>query len=403
MDVTSEIQSTYKVTNNTFVHQVLDKPGHDLQVQIGDISSPTFKPHINIIKWQNEVNVSVELIETDSLTPNISTSGNKILYQKPSHTVSFTSIDSDDTNLFELGGHEFDITYNAKPNSNIISFKINSNNLDFFYQPPLTSEEIAKGENRPDNIIGSYAIYHSSKSNNQIGGNQYFTGKVGHIYRPLITDSSENTTWGELNIENGVMTITIPQDFLDNATYPIIVDPTFGYTTIGGTQSSGYGPNQFLIFPTTLAFSSATISSMAIYASFASGGNFQLGIYDTSASPVYQGKTIQQGSAPSSAQWSIISMNDCNVLTTGNYFLVQNHDTAQIVLYQDTGGSQEYYNYAYGFGSWPNPMINGADYGDLDTYFTSIYATYSLPHASIPVYSAGVAPQPNIGNSTIMI
>ena len=34
----------------------------------------------------------------------------------------------------------------------------------------------------------------------------------------------------------GRMTVTVPQNFLDKAVYPVIIDPTFGYATIGNSE-----------------------------------------------------------------------------------------------------------------------------------------------------------------------
>lgn len=87
------------------------------------------------------------------------------------------------------------------------------------------------GKNRADHIVGSYAVYHKSKNHNQ-----YQTGKFAHIYRPLITDAKGQEVFADLNIKNNIMSIVIPQTFLDQATYPVKVDPTFGYSTAGASD-----------------------------------------------------------------------------------------------------------------------------------------------------------------------
>jgi len=112
--------------------------------------------------------------------------------------------------------------------------------LNFYYQPELTPEEIAEGAQRPENVVGSYAVYHASKANNQ-----YKAGKAFHIYRPKIIDADGVEIWGELNVDTqtGKLTVTIPQDFLDKAKYPILVDPTFGYTTLGASAGANIASN----------------------------------------------------------------------------------------------------------------------------------------------------------------
>jgi hypothetical protein len=118
--------------------------------------------------------------------------------------------------------------------------------LDFFYQPELTQEEKDNGNFRPDNVIGSYAVYASEQKINYGGGKEYKCGKIGHIYRPKIIDSAGTEVWGELHIEGGILSVAIPQEFLDKAVYPIrhSAGLTFGYKTAGTSLSSvgTYGP-----------------------------------------------------------------------------------------------------------------------------------------------------------------
>ena len=50
-----------------------------------------------------------------------------------------------------------------KPLSNVISLSIQSKGLKFYYQGPLTDKEKAEGIIRPEEVTGSYAVYHESK------------------------------------------------------------------------------------------------------------------------------------------------------------------------------------------------------------------------------------------------
>jgi hypothetical protein len=121
--------------------------------------------------------------------------------------------------------YEFEVELASKPVTNKFDFVIEGvHNLDFFYQPELTQEEIDEGAERPENVVGSYAVYHKTKANHRVGSTNYATGKAFHWYRPLVEDADGNTTWGELswNEQTSTMTTTIPQEFLDNAKYPVI-------------------------------------------------------------------------------------------------------------------------------------------------------------------------------------
>src|SRR3990167_5245143 len=139
----------------------------------------------------------------------------------------------------EDGGFEIEIVLSEKPTINKFDFAITgADSLDFFFQPSLTQEEIDEGAFRPDNVIGSYAVYHKTKANHRVGSTNYATGKAYHIYRPKAIDANGVEEWAELLYENGVLSVTIPQSFLDGTMYPVTIDPTFGYTTIGGTNQS---------------------------------------------------------------------------------------------------------------------------------------------------------------------
>ena len=68
----------------------------------------------------------------------------------------FYDVDPTDDN--PEGGYEFEVVLNEKPDSNVLQFSLDTNGVDFFYQPPLTDDEIKQGASRPDNIVGSYAV-----------------------------------------------------------------------------------------------------------------------------------------------------------------------------------------------------------------------------------------------------
>lgn len=135
---------------------------------------------------------------------------------------------------------KIDIILDEKPNTNVFCYNIeNHQDYDFFYQPALTPEEIAEGASRPEHIVGSYAVYHKTLKNHVLGEQNYATGKVMHIPRPEVweVNNKEATRqWADLSYNNGQLCVTADQSFLDNATYPVRIDPTFGYTAAGASQ-----------------------------------------------------------------------------------------------------------------------------------------------------------------------
>ena len=263
-------------------------------VEIGDSKQEDFYPQAKISRWDNEVNFSVRLV-TDSPAvvvgtpdevatvqaatatrisdskikgggtilgggtlepaeepvelplPVVALVDDAVVWATPAQEVHFYEFDDDDG-----GGLEVEVVLNEPPPTNVISFTIETKGLDFFYQPELTQEDIDLGSIRPDKVVGSYAVYHSTAKGDytMMGGKNYMAGKAFHIYRPWIVDSDGNGIWGDLNIDldAGLLTVTIDQNFLDKATYPVrhAAGLKFGYNYNALTSDTGGGTNNGL-------------------------------------------------------------------------------------------------------------------------------------------------------------
>lgn len=144
------------------------------------------------------------------------------------------------TYLRDDGNFEWEFILTEKPFTNVFEFFYESEGLDFFFQDTALFSEIEYLI--PDSCVYSYAVYHSSRRDNYIfeSGHrvEYETGKAFHIYRPKAWDSRGIEIWCSMHINNGVFSLIIPKDFLEHATYPITVDPTFGYSSVGGTEAA---------------------------------------------------------------------------------------------------------------------------------------------------------------------
>jgi len=236
-----------------------DKDIHN--VEIGDTKDPShFYPQAKIMQWGNETNFSLRLeTDYDGCEYTLEDIDNLKWVSSDKNTeVKIFQFDKPDKSLrledkhAENGGLEFEIILKKKPSSNEIKYSYTSKNLRFYYQPEISDEvaqeeldklhsidstaytdwtlEDVKRKMRPEKVVGSYAAYHVSKKDDE-----YRTGKAFHIYRPHVVDRAGNFTYADLRIGRGYVYITIPQEFLDNALYPILIDPTVGYTTIGGS------------------------------------------------------------------------------------------------------------------------------------------------------------------------
>jgi len=210
----------------------VEMPSGD-KVEIGDREAIDFKPHLKLNHWGGECFVKVGLPTTEKVTPIVE--AGKVKWRGQKVKARFYPLEPTTQN--ELGGFEFEIVLKEKPATNQIVLDIDAKGLRFSYQPPLTQQEIDNGTVRPDNVVGSYAVYHATKKNNE-----YMTGKAFHIYRPSAEDALGNKAWCSLYIDGHIdptsLTLTVPQQFLDEATYPVVIDPTFGRTSIGGTSGN---------------------------------------------------------------------------------------------------------------------------------------------------------------------
>ena len=248
-----------KINSTTWKHIQNDDWRERLEVVIGDDKQPEFKPQIKIEKWSNECNASFRLVDDEKGLSIIKKYAGKIKYIKPKKELHFYNIKPNEK--LREGGFEMEIILKEKPSTNKLEFTIKTKGLKFYYQPPMTEEKLEEGQTadethiydkdgnviaeRPENVVGSYAVYHESKSGDysKMGGKNYRAGKAFHIYRPRIEDANGNWTWGKLNIDErkGILTIEIDQNWLNKAVYPVKVDPTFGYTTAGSSYNTYNG------------------------------------------------------------------------------------------------------------------------------------------------------------------
>jgi hypothetical protein len=221
-------------------------------------------------------------------------------------------------------GIEFDIVLDSEPLSNVFSFDLEYEGLEFFYQPPLTEEIKEKGwivnethafdlngtlrVYRPVDVVGSYAVYGLKSSN------EYGSGKFGHIYRPKIYDVKGAEVYGELLIEEGRLSITVPQTFLNKAVYPVIVDPTFGYTSIGASQDNNPWGNNKVGWRFKNRVGDGNITHISVYGrAVTTNGSMRAGIY--LANEIYPNiPTVLKGSSGeilvnTSLQWYVFPIS----------------------------------------------------------------------------------------------
>jgi len=224
----------------------------DMPFEVGDRQAPDrLAPHVALMPW-NEDRITIEAdgaLATAVAVGVVQPEADKVSLDAPA--VKMEWVKSDDA-LRWL------ITFKSKPASNVYRMRLGGNWDDFhwWYQTPFPSPETyiedgveyllqreipgdpATDHRRCRDVDGSYAVYHKTHRNHAAGGTNYRCGKAFHVYVPKATDAGGKSVWCTLHIENGVYAVTVPQEFLDAATYPVTVNDTFGETGIGDSSTS---------------------------------------------------------------------------------------------------------------------------------------------------------------------
>jgi hypothetical protein len=357
-------------------------------LEIGDIKQPgQFFPQFKLRRWgknQDEANISFRLGEAlliQESAPQVSQVANKISWIGKQTQADFYDIGGLEENT---GSYEMDVTLLVKPASPIIPVTLNvPKNLDLFYQPPLTADEIKEGHVRPDKAVGSYALYHKSMAGDYTAFDldNYKAGKFGHIYRPWLIDANGRGVWGDLNIDlvKQLLTVTIPTDFYNSCAWPVrqAAGLEFGYHTVGASSYSYYliygganpnpASNGVLTAITAYTRKDGVSSPLcpAIYSDNSNYPNQKLAAVDSGGS----------GAITYTLAWVTSSINYNNIIAGTYYWLCWKSEDS---------GNRSYYYYdtgSYGLrittwlAAWPNPAPSGMPGGN--TNIVSIYATYT--------------------------
>lgn len=381
----------------------VEMPSGD-KLLIGDKDSKDFKPHIKLYRWGEECFIKVELPTTEKASPIIE--GDKVKFKGkdieahfyPLEPTTVIAKDKDGNNVpfsqNELGGFEFEVILKKKPVSNQIILNIETQGLKFYYQPELTPQEIAEGSVRPDNVVGSYAVYHATRTNmhrNKADAEKYKCGKAFHIYRPKITDAEGHWIWGELSLDEqaGTLTTTIPQDFLDSAVYPVSTGTSnFGYEIIGSLQLTiarrDYaGSNTFSRYGTAWSGVDGTAVSLSVHLAVSPGQAVDVTAVinqEDSQGSGSHGETAkkQNTSVSEAGNWVVFTLNNGSLSSANSYILSALGDATDFTANSKNcyvkydNNSNNYYFTNVGSYTISDPWNDAANTGRM----FSIYCTY---------------------------
>ena len=247
-------------------------------VTIGGKSNDKFIPNVNNSFHNEEFYFNLNCID-DIIADEPATKTDGVISQTINNEKHEYYID-------DSGRLKWDKIFSSCPDSMRVRFKVRkSSGVHFYYQGELTPEEVADGYIRPDDIVGSYAVY-CDKANNK-----YKTGKLCHIPRPFVIDATGNREWCAMTYEEisdteGMLRIDMPEEFMKSAAYPVRLDPTIGYTTAG----SGYFQlSDRILFSKTTSVSAGTAvpGIMHVYSLYATTEYLRFGLYNTNSGEIY--------------------------------------------------------------------------------------------------------------------
>jgi hypothetical protein len=222
---------------------------------------------------------------------------------------------------------KWDVAFTEHPGAYAWAFGLtDSGNLSYHYQPALTWDEIMAGHERPDDVVGSYAVYMDRMHG------PYGTGKFCHVYRPLFQDANGDERWGTIDITNGVMTISIDPAWMDNAAYPVTLDPTIGYSSMGASAlaaSSAYRAN--LAADLYTAASGDTITAIHMGLRTYSSGSLNVGVFDAADNSRVANESVYAGN--SSFVFRSVTGLSIPLTDAHAYFMAVGTNTAVMQIY----------------------------------------------------------------------
>lgn len=343
-----------------------------------------FVPNINASKWNDECWLNINHSDV-------------VVAQKEGFVDGEVSlVIGNNTHQYyidENGKLEYEIIYAARPpyDDEILHLTF-SEGMTFWYQPPLTAQEIADGFKRPENVVGSYVAYHSRKDN------KYQTGKHSHIYAMTLIDADGKKSKPQMDIvagaTTGTLTIKMDKAWLDAAKYPVTLDPTLGYTVAGGS-SFGNATSKRGTFEETVVDSGGgwVVSEYRFYAGTVDAVNkgVKIGLYDanqTTGSPLNEALLEQ---VEDDIQGTGTAVEDQNVFTSGTnpvlgesvkYVICWIGEDADNDLLFDSGNPGGFSGFTLSgttySGEMADPWVTAA--GATGTIF-SLWAVYAAPAA----------------------
>ncbi|MDD4985825.1 MAG: hypothetical protein PHQ43_08555 [Dehalococcoidales bacterium] len=277
----------------------------------------------------------------------------------------------------EHGGLDWFLILKKKPSTNKLQFGYDAASLIPFFQPELTSIEVAEGNRRPDWVTNSIAWYHPTKggivSTDDVAKG-ITTGKAVHQYRPRVVAADNSWTWANLELASGnLVRIVIDQVWLNTKPYPMTLSPkgdTFGWTGVGGTTL--FANTDYIRGSLAASATAGVCSKMSLYGSTGVGVHpaYVLGYYKDSDRS-RQGKTISTHFPESTTGWNDQNIESGGVVDVINYYVVHRCDGLDVR--HDNASTSAY----HGVVGWADALNDPWNETAWAAHRFSLYATFT--------------------------
>jgi len=269
-----------------------------------------------------------------------------------------------------LTQHNIVLAAKPAPGTNSWAFKLDlPEGATLAYQPKLTPAEVARGNTRPEWVVGSYAIRAADRR------------KLGHIPRPYAVAADGKWTWGtwEWDAETATLTKVFPDAWLQAAVYPVTVDLTLGNSSAGG---SGY----FVVANYVYAFGPFTAPSSGVArgvhirtARLGSNGSVGGALYSESGddpNALVASSAVEGEITSGTYTWFSWTFASGTITAAAKYFPAAWWEKTSYISY-DAGGSDDvhYDSETFDVSAWPATFANDAE--DLGAGTFDIYVVYT--------------------------
>lgn len=276
--------------------------------------------------------------------------------------------------------------------SGVVEFKVQTQGLSVYKQLPLDKElnvteydfvnaTVAMKKDkvvvsRPENVVNSFACFDSQGK------------KVMHIYASKLIDAKGNNVWVDSDLKYGLFTVYLDQKFLDGAVFPVVVDPSFGYTSIGVTEVAQYGTWQTGC-NFSLAEKSYVNSVTAYMKAYSTPSLARFAVFNMTTIPTTKIEESGNVTVGSEVGWVSGNLGGSIVYDAGQYALAAVVNYTTYIYYDDVVNDNLWIS---GMDSFV--FVSPFSLDITHTWVQSIYANYTSYVAPTPTPTPSPSPSP---------